>query len=200
MLVSQDQLCEEESLEIEKLEKLIDDSLVEIQCLQEELKDLEKDLSYFLDSYYGSGAVFFKHEDSDTLADNDNSNAQMADLQQAKKSIYDKIAKVCSHDLFNFSDNHTHYAHAGHDGLLKIEGYLTDGSDQSKSPEDMLSNLICNYHDLMQQMHKLKTRKKNLLDSPAYELKQEVMWANIKTAETISRIKDNITHQVNRPN
>ena len=95
-------------------------------------------------------------------------------------------------DAFNFANNHEH------DGLLKIEGYLADGTEQSQSPQDLLANLTFEYYRLMQQMRELKAKKQNLLESPAYELKQEVMWANIKTAETISRIRNDITHHVNR--
>ncbi len=192
--ISQEELLIVEVAEIEKLEKLIDDSLVEIQSLQLELEDLEQDLSHFLDRYYGSGAIFFKNNDSNPRADNDNADVCVTDLDQAKKDIYSKIAKVCSRDNFGFSEQHAH------DGLLKIEGYLTDGTDQCLSPQDLLSNLSVEYHKLIKQANQLKTKKQNLLDSPAYELRQEIMWANIKTAETISKIKANITHQVNRPN
>ena len=193
--ISPEELLEVEVAEIEKLEKLIDDSLVEIQSLQLELEDLEKDLSHFLDHYYGSGAIFFKSNSSSPRADNDNSDMHViTDLDQAKRDIYSKIAKVCSRDSFSFAD------HQAHDGLLKIEGYLTDGTDQCQSPQDLLSNLSFEYHQLIEQTKQLKTKKQNLLKSPAYELKQEIMWANIKTAETISKIKENITHQVNRPN
>lgn len=190
---TKDNSLDQDFEEIEKLENLIDESLVKIQFLQAELKDLEKDLNHFLDHYYGSGAVFFKNNNSDQQADNDNSGNQIADLEQAKRDIYNKIAKVCSRDSLHFVDNQVH------DDLLKIEGYLSDGTDQSQSPQDLLSNLAFEYYSLIQQMRELKNKKQNLLESPAYELKQEVMWANIKTSETISRIKDDITHQVNRP-
>lgn len=180
--------------EIENLENLIDESLVRIQLLQSELKDLEKDLNHFLDHYYGSGAVFFKSNNvEDQQANNDNSDKQITDLDQAKKNIYNKIAKVCSSDSLSFIDDQAH------DDLLKIEGYLSDGTDQSQSPQDLLANLTFEYYSLIQQMRALKSKKQSILESPAYELKQEVMWANIKTSETISKIKNDITHQVNRP-
>ena len=190
---TKDSSLDQDFEEIEKLEGLIDESLVKIQILQDELKDLEKDLNHFLDHYYGSGAVLFKNNGADQQADNDNSGNKISDLDQAKKDIYNKIAKVCSRDSLYFVDNHAH------DDLLKIEGYLSDGTDQSQSPQDLLSNLAFEYYSLIQQMRELKNKKQNLLESPAYELKQEVMWANIKTSETISKIKDDITHQVNRP-
>ena len=38
--------------EIEKLEKLIDSSLQEIETFQAKLKDLEEGLNYFLNQYY----------------------------------------------------------------------------------------------------------------------------------------------------
>ena len=189
---SQELLLKNRLAEIEKLEKLIDDSLVEIESTRNELKDLEKDLNYFLDHYYGSGAVFFKNNEAGHQADND--NGQIADLDQAKKDLYSKIAKVCSQDVIKFADN------GDHEGLLKIEGYLTDGTDQSQSPQDLLSSLVFEYYGLMQQMRELKEKKQTLLESPAYELKQEIMWANIKTTETISRIKEDLTHHVNRLN
>ena len=191
---AENNLPDQDYKEIEKLESLINESLVKIQFLQAELKDLEKDLNHFLDHYYGSGAVFFKNNNSnEQQANNDNSSIQITDLDQAKKDIYNKIAKVCSRDSLNFVDSQAH------DDLLKIEGYLSDGTDQSQSPQDLLSNLAFEYYSLIQQMRELKNKKQNLLESPAYELKQEVMWANIKTSETISKIKDDITHQVNRP-
>ena len=188
-LKSQANLLKASVDEIEKLEKLIADSLVGIENLQTELKDLEQDLNQFLDQCYGSGSVFFKNNAVDECqADNDN------DLDQAKKNIYDKIAKVCAQDMPGFISNHAH------DGLLKIEGYLADGTDQSQSPQDLLSNLICEYYGLIQQMQELKAKKQNLLESPAYELKQQVIWTNIKTTETISKIKEDLTHHVNRLN
>ena len=64
----------------------------------------------------------------------------------------------------------------------------------------MLSSLTFEYQALIAQMQELKQRKQSLLESPAYELKQEVMWTSIRTAETISRIKEDLTNQVNRPN
>ena len=186
-----EQTTEDQSLtefaKIDRLEGLMEKSLVEIQQLQEELKDLEQDLNSFFDGYYGASAVFFQEEDLQQ-ADNDNST----DLSQAKKDIYSKIAKVCAHDTLSFSDNNAH------ENLLKIEGYLTDGTDQCQSPQDLLANISFEYYHLIQQIRELKEKKQNLLDSPAYELKQKVMWADIKTAETISKIKDNLTHQVNK--
>lgn len=189
---SQELLLKNRVEEIEKLEKIIDESLVEIESLQVELKDLEKDLNQFLDRYYGASAIFFKNNDENPQADNDND--QSSDLNQAKRNIYEKIAKVCSQDSFNVTNNNVN------DSLLKIEGYLADGTEQSKSPQDLLSNLIFECYRLMQEMHDLKEKKQTLLESPAYELKQEVMWANIKTSETISRIKEDLTHHVNRLN
>ncbi|MEK6733769.1 MAG: hypothetical protein AABY27_01525 [Pseudomonadota bacterium] len=187
--LSQENILQSRMEEIEKLEKLIDDSLAEIESLRVELKDLEQDLNSFLDNYYGSGSIFFKNTDpSSCQADNDNGH----NLEQAKKNLYAKIAKVCSQDSFSNNSN------LSHDNLLKIEGYLTEGSDQSKSPHDLLSNLIFEYYGLMQQMRELKTRKQSLLESPAYELKQEIMWANIKTTETISKIRDNLVNHANR--
>lgn len=180
--------------EIEKLENLIDESLIKIQILQSELKDLEKDLNHFLDHYYGSGAVFFKKSDTNQQADNDNNETRILNLDQAKKDLYNKIAKLCAKDSIQFIDDQAH------DDLLKIEGYLSDGTNQSQSPQDLLSDLTFEYYKLIQQMRELKSKKQNLIESPAYELKQQVMWANIKTSETISKIKDDITHQVNRPN
>ncbi|MCT4636048.1 MAG: hypothetical protein N4A31_07445 [Rickettsiales bacterium] len=180
--------------EIEKLENIIDESLIKIQILQSELRDLEKDLNHFLDYYYGSGAVFFKKSNTSQQADNDNNKTEILNLDQVKKDIYNKIAKLCSKDNLQFINDQAH------DDLLKIEGYLSDGTNQSQSPQDLLSDLTFEYYKLIQQMRELKSKKQNLLESPAYELKQEVMWANIKTSETISKIKDDITHQVNRPN
>lgn len=179
--------------EIEKLEVLINESLVKIQLVQEELKDLEKDLNNFLDYYYGSCAVFFKNNNTEQQADNDNST-QILDLEEAKKNIYNKIAKVCSKDSLHISDNHVH------DDLLKIEGYLSDGTERCQAPQELLSSLTFEYHNIIQQMKELKNKKQTLLESPSYQLKQQVMWTNIKTTETISKIKDDITNQVNRPN
>lgn len=188
MLANKNQENQQDWQEIEKLETLIDESLVKIEALQEELKDLEADLSTFLDRYYGSASVFFKNNSNDQQADNDNTN-----LDQERKNIYKKIAKVCSKDNFSFADNHAH------SDLLKIEGYLNDGTEQSLSPQDLLSNLAFEYYSLIQQMHELKNKKQTLLESPAYELRQQVIWANIKTSETISKIREDITNQVNSP-
>jgi len=178
--------------EIEKLEKLIDNSLIEIENLRLELKELEEELNNFLDQHYGSGSIFFKSSTYDKQANNDNSSVQ--NLDQAKRALYEKIAKVCSQDKFNISYN------SNHDDLLKIEGYLSDGSQQSQSPQDLLSELVYAYYGLMQQIRDLKEKKQNLLESPAYELKQEVMWTNVKTTEIISRIKEDLTHHINRVN
>lgn len=186
----QDSLLKDRVEEIEKLEKIIDESLIEIESLQVELQDLEKDLNIFLDKCYGANAVFFKGAEPKLEANNDNSS----DLHQAKKNIYDKIAKVCSQDSFSLSSDNAK------EGLLKIEGYLAEGKDQSQSPQDLLSTLMFECCSLMQQIRELKEKKQNLLDSPAYELKQEVMWANIKASEAISRIKEDLTHHVNKLN
>ncbi len=191
--VSQENMLQERLVEVGSLEKLIDGALLEIKLLQNELADLESVLNHFLDHYYGSGAVFLKNSNN---VDNPN-YPLIEDLGQAKKEIYEKIAKVCSKDAFHFAHNHISDAHSN---LLKIEGYLTDGTEQSQSPQDMLADLALEYSALMQQILNLKEQKPTLLESPAYELKQEVMWTNIKKAETISRIKDDITHRVNRPN
>ncbi len=174
--------------EIEKLEKLIMSSLLEIEELQKDLKTLEKELNAFLDNYYGSGAIFFKNNSESNSSANDNN------LDKAKQEIYSRIAKVCSQEMLAFS------AENAHEELLKIEGYLVDGNSQSASPQDLLDNLTNEYHILIEQMQNLKHKKQSLLESPAYELKQEIMWANVRTTETISRIKEDITSQVNRPN
>lgn len=186
---SQENLIKNRVEEIEKLEKIVDESLVEIESLQAELRDLEKDLNIFLDKCYGANAGLFKSADESKLeADNDNT----LELKQAKQSIYEKIAKVCSQDSFNLNSEKTK------EGLLKIEGYLAEGKDQP--PQDVLSSLMFECYNLMQQIRTLKEKKQSLLGSPAYELKQEVMWANIKASEAISRIKEELTHHVNKLN
>ncbi len=190
--VSQEAMLVERVAEIESLERLIDGSLLEIKLLQDELVDLESDLNVFLDQYYGAGSVFFKANGNADNAD----YPKIEDLNKAKKDIYEKIAKVCSKDAFHFAHD---YVSDVRSNLLKIEGYLTDGTEQSKSPQDMLSNLAFEYSNLMMQIRDLKEQRQGLLESPAYELKQEVMWTNIRKAEAISKIKHDITHQVNRP-
>ena len=189
---SQEEILINRVTEIENLEKLIDGSLAEIKFLQDELMDLETDLNNFLDHYYGSGSVFFRDNNQN---DGNNHHAPIEDLDQAKKDIYEKIAKVCSKDAFHFAHNHVSDVRSN---LLKIEGYLTDGTEQSQSPQDMLTALSTEYSVLMQQICDLKEEKQNIVDSPAFELKQEVLWTNIKKAETISKIKEDITHHVNR--
>ena len=62
----------------------------------------------------------------------------------------------------------------------------------------MLELLANEYCDLLQQIQNLKEQKNELLTSPAYELKQEILWTNIKKEETISKIREDITHHVNR--
>jgi hypothetical protein len=188
---SQEGVLLERVAEIESLEKLIDGALSIINLFKSELTDLESVLNHFLDHYYGSSADFFKNNGSA-----DNNYPLIEDLDQAKKDIYEKIAKVCSKDAFHFSHDHISDVRSN---LLKIEGYLTDGSEQSQSPQDMLSALVLEYSNLMQQICDLKEQKQVLLESPAYELKQEVMWINIKKSETISKIKEDITHRVNMP-
>ncbi len=186
---SQESLLKEKISEIEKLEKLIDNSLVEVENLRAELQDLEQELNNFLDQYYGSVANFFKNASENPQADNDNLKIQ--NLDQAKKNLYEKIAKLCCQENFTVPSS------SNNDDLLKIEGYLSDGSDKAQSPQDLLSNLIFEYYALMQQMRDLKEKKQNLLNSPAYELKQEIMWANVKSTEIISKIKEDLTHRVN---
>jgi hypothetical protein len=176
--------------EIEKLESLMENSLLRIHELQTELKDLENDLNNFLDLRYGSGATFFQSSTSSTNVDNNNSQEK---LDQARTELYNKIAKICSQDEFSLSESNAH------EDLLKIEGYLSEGTDSSQAPHNLLSDLTCEYYNLMQQMLELKSNKQNLLENSTYDLKQEIMWVNVKTTETISRIKDDITHQVNRP-
>lgn len=176
--------------EIESLERLIDGSLLEIKLLQDELIDLEEDLNKFLDSYYGQNASLFKNEGEN------NHSGQSIDLEQAKRKIYEKIAKVCSKDAFHFTHSNITDVRGN---LLKIEDYLADGTEQSSSPQDMLNLLANEYSSLMSQIADLKIEKQKLFENPAFELKQEVMWTNIKKAETISKIKEDITHRVNRP-
>jgi hypothetical protein len=178
-----------EASEIEKLENLMENSLLRIHELQAELKDLETDLNSFLDLRYGSGSTFFQNSPSST----NNNNESQIKLDQARTELYNKIAKVCSQDEFSLSENNAH------EDLLKIEGYLSEGTDSSQAPHSLLSDLTFEYYNLMQQMLEFKSNKQSLLENPTYDLKQEIMWVNVKTTETISRIKDDITHQVNRP-
>ena len=188
---AQDLSSNDSTDEMGRLEKIIDESLIEIESLQTELVNLETDLNKFLDRYYGASSLFFKSNEKEELtANNDNGS----DIAQATKDIYEKIAKVCSQDILQIMSSNTN------EGLLKIEGYLADGSDQSQSPQDLLSNLIFECSSLMAQIKDLKEKKQLLLDSSANKLKQEVMWANIKTSETISRIKEDLTHHINRLN
>lgn len=196
MSVAQDFHSEEEKLiagiaEIENLEKLIDKSLAEIKLLQHELKGLEGDLNNFLDHYYGPGALFFK----ENQALNDSHIEPIEDLDQAKKDLYEKIAKVCSKDVFHFAQNHANDAKSN---FLKIEDYLTDSTEKSQSPHEMLEILANEYSNLLQQIQDLKEQKHELLTSPAYELKQEILWTNIKKEETISKIREDLTHHVNK--
>jgi hypothetical protein len=189
---SSENVISKKTIEIEGLEKLIDDSLEEIKLLQGELIGLEADLNLFLDHYYGSGATFFQNNSVSEAAN----SPIIADLDKAKKDIYDKIARVCSKDVFHFEYDHISDVRSN---LLKIEGYLTDGSESSESPQDILSALAVEYLSLIKQISTLKEQKQDILDSPAFELRQEVTWANIKKAEVISRIKNDLTHRVNRP-
>jgi hypothetical protein len=187
-LVEQEEVQQEfsfilEITEIENLIRLIDDSLIKIQAMQLELIDLEKSLSQFLDLNYGSEA---------SILEIDIDDVNPLDLEQAKKNVFNKIAKICSHDSFSIAADHVH------EGLLKIEGYLIDGSDQSQAPQDILNALAEEYQVLSQQIQDLQKNDANSLDNSAYELKQEVMWANIKTTEAITKIKNDIYHQTNK--
>ena len=180
MSTLQDSTTNQEFEEIEKLEKLINDSLAQIQMLQVDLKDLEKELRVFFENYYGS-------------ADNDDSDSKTVNLEQDKENIYNQITKVCSQENLQFDD------HNAHDSLLKVEGYLSEGTEQSQSPHDLLSELTLEYRNFIEQMSRLKNKKLAPLNTPTSEIKQEVMWSNIRTSETISKIKEDITNQVNRP-
>lgn len=191
---SSEDVVVEKITEIVHLEKLIDSSLEEIKCLQEELVDLESNLNVFLDQYYGSGAAFFKANSNNIEKREDSS--LIIDLDQAKKDIYNKIAKVCSRDAFHFKHDLINDVHSN---LLKIEGYLTDGTENSSSPQDVLSALVLEYCNLTAQISELKEEKQEILDNAAFELKQKVTWANVKKSEVISKIKDGIAHRVNLP-
>jgi hypothetical protein len=187
-LVEQEEVHQEfsfilEVTEIESLIRSIDDSLIKIQAMQLELKDLEKSLNQFLDLNYGSEASILEIN-ADEL--------NILDPEQAKNNVFNKIAKICSHDSFSIAADHVH------EGLLKIEGYLIDGSDQSQAPQDILNALAKEYQVLTQQIQDLQKKEANSLDNSAYELKQEVMWANIKTTEAITKIKNDIYHQANK--
>lgn len=188
--VSQSNVSNQTEEEIGKLEKSINDSLKKIELLQEDLKDLQEDLNKFFDHYYASGSISFSIETSSPQADNDNSS----NLNEAKKNLYSKIARVCSQDNLNFHDQHTH------DGLLKIEDYLNKGKELSQSPQDLLESLVFEYCNLSSQMNDLKDKEQELLENLAYQIKQEIIWANVKTSETISKIKEDLTSHVNRPN
>lgn len=180
--ISNSQPQTSEELEIEKLKKLINGPLAKIQTLQEELVELEKELNSFFDNYYGSHSIDLKAQS----AHNDNSISSL-NIEQVKKNILQKIAKLCSKDNLHVNEQPCH------DTLLKVEGYLNEGSEQTQSPQDQLSNLAIEYYNIIKQISEQKLKK------PAHELKQAVMWINVKTSETIAKIREDIINRVNRP-
>ena len=71
--------------------------------------------------------------------------------------------------------------------------YLTNDTKQFQSPQNLLSNLISECYDLMKEMCVLK-EKQNIIDNQIYELKQKVVWMNLKKVEIISKIKEDLAH------
>jgi len=162
--------------EIAEFKKLINGSLNKIQSMQEELSDLEKELSNFFNHYYGSK--------QDSL-ENETLNAALANLEHLKNDIFNKIAKLCSKESIS---NHT-----SPENLLKVEGYLNEGSEQNQAPNEQLSDLMIEYYNLIKKVSEEK------LKEPAHEVKQAIMWINVKASETIAKIKEEINNRMNRP-
>lgn len=162
-----------EALEVEKLKKLINGPLVKIQSLQTELQELEKELNHFFDSYYGSE----KHEE--------HSHPAIKAVEELKNNIMQKIAKLCAKDSLGLKNE------TSPDVLLKLEGYLNEGSEKANSPQEQLSNLAVEYYNIIKHTSEEKLKK------PIHELKQAAVWVNVKTTETISKIKEEITNRIN---
>lgn len=181
-------------LESEKLTKRINDTLAEIKLFQNSIQFLENSLNLYLDYYYASGTFVAKtsEPDKETL---DIDTSAINNLNLAKQNIYNHIAKICFFDILKLPEGDDH------NSLVKIEGYLTDGNDSSKSPLEILAALAFELCDLSQRNQALHTNigETSPIDAEVIfnQIKQEVLWLSIKSSDTISKIKNDITHQVN---
>lgn len=130
-------------------------------------------------------SIFFFFKNRSTYAVN---STHVISFQKYKRYIYNKIAKICSQEIFNFINDQFH------NDLLKIEKYLTSNTEKFQSPQNILSNLIYEYYNLLNEIHELKKKKLSIIDNQIYELRQKIVWTNIKKVEFILKIKEDLAY------
>lgn len=197
-------------IEIKRLETQIANTKSELRVMTVELKLIERDVNKFLDEYYGSLSKVLKTNNNLKLNQNPaNSNCpeknqKFDSLNKIIKKLYNKLSKICHPDIqkdSNINKFFTTVSNAYNERnlkeLMRIEEYLSGDNDkQNESPKEKLERLSKEYDKVLFKIRELKNTKKNMVDSPEFELKKQVLWAKMCGEDLIKKIKRDILHRL----
>lgn len=199
--------------EVTKLADQVSKAKSELKLLTIELKQIEKDINIFLDEYYGAVGALFKGDETQVvspapanvnyLPGNEEFNENDS-LNEIIKKLYKKLSKMCHPDMQGadsiskfFTTVNDAYNKKNLQELLRVEEYLSGEQElESFSPKEKLENLTKIYDEVLSQLKYLKTTKKNLVQSPEYELKRQVLWAKMCGEDLIAKIKSDLYKQL----
>jgi molecular chaperone DnaK (HSP70) len=199
-------------VEISRLEDEIAKSFTEINILSVELKQLEYEIGKFIDEYYQSVGFLFKNDAKEIRTDKAKVSIKVSSVNKSKSvnlndtlsKLYKKLAKMCHPDAQHEATDgnlivnvNKAYESKNLEELIKIEQYLIgEGQYQDESPQSKLLRLSQSYDELLVRLKTLKERKNELMQSPEYELRRQVIWAKMCGEDLIAEIKRNITQRM----
>ena len=200
------------SVKTEALTELLRQAAQELQLLAAETSLVEKEIAEFNRFYYSEvGPLYEEYRELQkiqeytsgmqlTLPSNEEAPA-VTDVRIAEfsRKIYRRMAKIChpdtkptAHSAF-FIKLHDAYRSQDLGGLLLLEQKwrATSGkqADNKNWTEEQLDMIDCAKMALI-------NRKTELLESPAYRLRQKIFWAKMGGQDLLAQIKRHLKQQI----
>ena len=178
---------QQNNTEIKTLENSIANTLEEINVIFKQLQHIEKEISIYLDSYYG---------DTSESSINDNYKALDTKPSIRLRNLYNDINKVCDIDLTKESKTQISEKNYDIENLIKIENYLN--GENNESEESIKDKLVNIYKELANLQRKIKMTKSDKVTfiAPISDIRRKLVWAKICFEDIISKTKKDLIKRI----
>jgi regulator of replication initiation timing len=183
------------------LEQQVESSRSELRSLLKEIKQMERDVTKFLDYYYSSSM-----NNSTPTPDYANSNQPNNEYKNILKRIFNNISKICNTNfnsdaaervvIDSVCKDQESYDTSSLDEFARVEEYLIGKDSETEySPKKKLEDLSKEYDSLMAKVKNLKLVSKPALSDPENEIKKRLLWAKVCGEDLISNIKIDLSNK-----
>ena len=192
--------------EPESLPQLMRQAAQELKLLSAEVNLVEREIEEFNQFYYAEvGALYEEYkkiaraeEGGDYLDDITKVEKTDSVIASLSKKIFRRVAKICHPDSSEATVKSEFFvklndAYKAQDlgGLLLLEQHL------HKNSQTQTKHFLEEQLDMMEHAKEaLDKRKVELVNSPAYKLRQKIFWAKMGGQDLIGQIKRHLERQI----